>query len=120
MYYIEGGTVVTSKEDFARVLNSWLQHDERETVIGSPGTFGGRALIHVHLGAERLHLNGDTRDEGVRAYLELVRQHGTQLSWHVVANQSGKVNKVVFGKPKASIPYFYLYADDEASAPYSV
>ena len=120
MHYVEGGTFVTSKEAFARLLESWLEHDERETVIGPPGTYGGKALIHVHLGAEHFHLNGDTRDEGVREYLDLVAQHGGQLPWHVVANQAGRVNKVAFGDAKAPIRYFYLYADNEASAPYIV
>lgn len=120
MQYVEGGTVVTSKADFANVLQRWLDDPDRETVIGQPGSFGGRALILVHIGDERFHLNGDTRDVGVGEYLELVKRSGAEMSWHVIANKAGKVNKVAFGDPPAPIPYFYLYADADATAPYTV
>ncbi len=120
MHYVEAGTVVTSKQDFARLLGLWLEHEDRETVIGPPGTYGGKALVHVQLGDDRFHLNGDSRDAGVRGYLDLVRQQGADLLWHVVANKVGKVNKVAFGAPAEPISYFYLYAYDEASAPYTV
>lgn len=61
-----------------------------------------------------------TQDQGVEEYLRLVREHGPDLSWRVVANQNGTVNKVAFGDPSLPTKYFYLYASTASAAPYSV
>ncbi len=119
MHYVPAGTVVTSKERFAEVLRRWLDHAEREAVIGQPSAYSGKPLIHVHLGTQRFTLNGDSRDTGIKEYLAHAKQHASAPQWHVVASRSGKVNKVAFGTSPAPIRYFYLYADDEASAPYT-
>ena len=120
MEYIDPGTTCQSKAEFASVLQRWLEHEDREAVIGLPSTYGGKPLVRVDLDGQVFHLNGDTRDEGVKAYLDLVRRDGPDLRWHVVANQVGKVNKVAFGDPPAPVKYFYLYASQEAAAPYAV
>ena len=60
------------------MLGLWLDHAERETVIGPPGAYGGKALLHVRARDERFHLNGDSRDSGVEEYLDLVQQHGAR------------------------------------------
>jgi hypothetical protein len=120
MHYLGPGTTCHSKAQFAALLEDWLEHDDRETTIGQPSSFGGKALVHVVFGDHRFHLNGDTRDHGVRDYLDLVRREGPEPRWHVVANQAGKVNKVAFGDPPAAVKYFYLYASDDAAAPYTV
>ena len=119
MDYVPAGTECRSKSAFADVLRSWLRSDH-ETVIGQPSSYGGKPLILVDLGGQRFHLNGDTRDEGVEEYLRLVDRDGPDLPWHVIANQKGTVNAVAFGDPPAKIRYFYLYAKDEAPAPYVV
>lgn len=120
MDYIASGTQCQGKREFAQVLRDWLDSD-RETVIGEPGSFGGKPLIRITVDGHKFHLNGDSRDEGVHAYLRRVDEHGSDdLPWQVIANQKGKVNAVAFGQPPEKIPYFYLYADDEASSPYTV
>lgn len=120
MHYVPAGTTCRSKAELAQVLESWLRHEDRETTIGEPSSFGGKALVHVELAGQRFHLNGDSRDSGVQAYLDLVRQHGAELPWHVVANANGKVNKVAFGEPPTAVQYLYLYASEQAQAPYTV
>ncbi|MCU1536573.1 MAG: hypothetical protein JWP82_924 [Humibacillus sp.] len=119
MEYIDGGTTCLSKAEFVSVLQRWLEHPDRESVIGLPGGFGGQPLVHVELGGQAFHLNGDTQDKGVQAYLELVREHGPELTWHIVANSKGRMNKVAFGEPPQPLRYFYLYATQEAAAPYT-
>lgn len=113
------GTVCDSKAQLASVLTEWLDNPHDDT-IGEPSTYGGRALIHVDIDGRRFHLNGDSKEPGVRRYLDLVDLHGAGLPWHVVANQAGKVNKVAFGDPPEPIPYFYLYASEAAASPYTV
>lgn len=117
MDYIAAGTECRTKGEFAEVLRSWLRSDH-EAVVGEPSSYGGKALVWVDLDGQRFHLNGDSRDEGVEDYLRLVDRHGADLPWHVVANTHGKVNAVAFGDPPQKIRYFYLYAKDEAAAPY--
>ena len=120
MHYIEAGTTCSGKAAFARVLEVWLTHEDREATVGQPSSYAGKALVWVELGGQRYHLNGDSQDKGVREYLDLVRRDGPDLPWHVIANQSGKVNKVAFGEAPAAVKYFYLYAKDEAHAPYTL
>lgn len=117
--YVPAGRTCHGKGSFVAVLNAWLSGPHGET-IGEPSSYGGKALIHVEVGGQGFHLNGDTKAAGVRQYLDLVSTHGPALPWHVVANASGKLNKVAFGEPPTPIRYFYLYADQEASAPYTV
>ena len=119
MDYVPGGTTCHSKSELTQLLRDWLSSDH-ETVIGEPGNFGGKPLIRINLGGQRFHLNGDSRDEGVEAYLSLVEQHGDDMPWHVIANNRGKVNAVAFGEPPEKIRFFYLYADEESSSPYTV
>jgi hypothetical protein len=120
MHYIEGGTTCGGKAQFAAVLEEWLNNADREATVGQPSTFAGKPLVWVELDGQRFHLNGDTQDKGVREYLGLVRQHGSELPWHVIANTRGRINKIAFGDPPTALDYFYLYAKDEASAPYTV
>jgi hypothetical protein len=119
MDYVPGGTTCQSKAEFAKVLRDWFASDH-ETIIGEPSTFGGKALIRLDLNGQLFHLNGDTRDEGVEAYLRLVKEHGENLIWHVIANNRGTVNAVAFGEPPQKIKYFYLYADQESGSPYTI
>jgi hypothetical protein len=118
MHYIEAGRTCSSKTDFAEVLEQWIEHADRETTIGQPSTYAGKPLVWTELDGQRFYLNGDTRDAGVRKYLDLVRQTGPELPWHVIANTRGKVNKVAFGEPPTPLKHFYLYAKDEAASPY--
>lgn len=61
-----------------------------------------------------------TPSAGVARYLELVREHGPDLAWHVVAGDTGTVNKIALGPEVEIIPGLYLYTDDEFSAPASL
>lgn len=116
--YVGPGTTCDGKEEFSALLQAWLQ-GPHDATIGEPSSFGGKALIHIDVAGRRLHLNGDTKEPGVRRYLELVGAHGSDLPSHV-ANAAGKVNKVAFGDPPEPIRYFYLYADEPAASPYAL
>lgn len=119
-HYVSAGITCVSKRDFAELLRGWLAHPERQAVIGEPTTFGGKPLVRVRINDQGFHLNGDTRDTGVREYLRLVEEHGADLAWHVMANTGGRINKVALGLPPAPIKYFYLYADEASPTPYDV
>ena len=120
MEYVAGGTVCASKQEFVELLEKWISEPDRETVIGEPSTFGGKALIWIDVDGQRFQLNGDSRDAGVQTFLDLARRDGPEMPWHVVANTRNAVNKVAFGQPPKPIQYFYLYAVQSAAAPYTV
>jgi hypothetical protein len=116
---IERGHVCEDRGDFVELLRWWLETTEEQTV-GDVGTFGGKPWVHVRAGTVGCHLNADTRRAGVRRFLELVAAHGPGLEWHAIANSRGKVNRVALGPDKEKVQYFYLYADEDLTAPTSL
>ncbi len=121
VHYVPPGTTCRGKAEFAQVLRDWFDHPDRETVMGRPGSYGGKPLLAVDVDGRRFHLNADTREAGVREYLRAVAAvGGPDLPWQVIANNAGKVNKVAVGHPPRPLRYFYLYADDQAAEPYVV
>jgi hypothetical protein len=116
MSVIEERHFCEDRRDFVGLLRWWLEQTDEKT-IGEVEPFPGRPWVLVEAGSTRCHLNADTARVGVRRFLELVRQHGDDLEWRVVANQRGKVNRVALGPDAELVEKFYLYTDDEMPAP---
>jgi hypothetical protein len=55
----------------------------------------------------RLHTNR----RGVRSYLDLVKEHGPELDWHVDENRRGRIKTIHLGPERGAIPGFFLYTD---------
>lgn len=113
---IEQGHVCEDEADFTELLRWWPETSEEETV-GDVGSFGGKPWILVETGSVRCHLNADTKRAGVRRFLELRQEHGAQMTWQVIANARGRVNRVAVGPDAEKVKGFYLYTDEELPAP---
>lgn len=116
MTQVDKGHVCEDRRDFVELLRWWLETTSEPT-IGDLGSYSGRPWLRVRAGSTLCHLNADTSRAGVQRFLELVREHGGDLEWRVVANQRGKVNRVAFGPAAERVKKFYLYTDDEMPAP---
>ncbi len=110
------GHVCEDRADFVELLRWWLETTEEDTV-GDVGTFGGRPWVLVETGSVRCHLNADTKRAGVRRLLELHQQHGPQLTWQVIANARGRVNRVAVGPDAEKVKGLYLYTDEDLPSP---
>lgn len=97
-----------SRREFEAWLEAWYRSTHDPT-LEAVGTYGQRALLWVTDKNRTYRLNADTRRHGVREYLDLLHQHGQGLTWSVVANRRGAMNKVVFGPEQAPIRGFYMY-----------
>lgn len=115
---IEKGHVVTSKTELAALLRSWFR-STNEPTLGDVGKYGGSAWLYIELPSVTAVLNADTKRSAVEAYLRAVNELGEELPWQVIANQSGKVNKVVYGDG-AAVPGWYCYSLSELDAPIGV
>ena len=107
---IPRGTVVTSKSDLHRVLQSWYRETEDPT-LGDVGTFGRKRWLWLDFRdlPRRACINADTTREAVRVYLDDVARRGSEVSWRVTANRLGSMNKVVFNDDGREIAGWYCY-----------
>jgi hypothetical protein len=113
---IPQGHECADRDDFTELLRWWFETTDDPTV-GDVGSFGGKAWVHVTISGVACHLNADTGRPGVHRYLDLVREHVDGLPWFVIANARGNVNRVALGPDKEKVTKFYLYTDDNQSAP---
>ncbi len=110
------GTTVRGKQALAELLDGWLHSSDAET-IGDVGTFGGRAQVRIELADVTAVLNADTKRAAVRDYLDEVRRIGAEMSWQVVANQRGPMNKAVFRADGQPTPGWFCYLIPPLTAP---
>lgn len=104
--FIPRGTRVSGKAQLMDLLRRWLQESSAPT-IGDVGSFGGKPLIHVDLGAHQVALNADTKRVAVE---EVVRSSGPIPGpWPVVANRRGHINKVLPFPTNSPLPGWYAY-----------
>lgn len=115
MTHIDKGTAVEGKEAFVRLLREW-HAKTNEPTVGDVGTYGGSAWVYVELPGHTVVLNADTKREAVQEFLAAVDAQGTDLPWPVVANRTGKVNKVLYGEA-APAKGWYCYTLDELITP---
>jgi hypothetical protein len=111
------GTIVQSKQAFAELLDGWL-HTSKAQTIGDVGSFGGRPYVHIELGDVTAVLNADTKQAAVREYLDEVGRRGdAEAPWQVVANQRGRVNKIVFRDDGQPTPGWFCYLAEPLTTP---
>ena len=103
-----------SADEFVALLRGWLESTDDKTVGDGQG-YKGRPWVWVTIGGVRCHLNADSSRPGVDAFLRSVARDGQRFS--VIANRSGKVNRVVVGPGKQPIKKFYLYTQATLASP---
>jgi len=100
------GMRIRSKVELLDALREWLNSSDAPT-IGDTSLFHGRYWVTVEVGTRRVKIAADTTREAVRSVVVALAANPNR-SWRVVANQNGRINKVV---PTASVElgwYAYL------------
>ena len=105
--HVPRGLTVAGKSELVDLLTAWLA-ESRAPTIGDVGTFGGKAWIHVDLGAYRVDLNADTKRSAVETFVRDSRRD-PERPWPVIANRRGRINKVLFGPGKEPLPGWFAY-----------
>jgi hypothetical protein len=113
---VSRGIECASRAEFTELLRRWFDRTSEPT-IGDPGKFGGKAWVWVRLDGQRCHLNADSTRAGIGRYLQLARELGPKLPWRVVANNRGRVNKVVIEPSGEPTPGLFLYTTNALPAP---
>jgi hypothetical protein len=103
--YIPAGTTV-SLDELVPLLSGWASSSGAST-IGDVGSFGGRALVTVATPSTSFVLNADTKRAAVLNFLAVAGVGAP--NFRVVANQRGKVNRVVFHPDGRPTPGWYAY-----------
>jgi hypothetical protein len=104
------GTRVKSKSELLLLLDRWFR-ETKDITIGQLGNFGGVAWVFLDFPdlPRTARLNGDTTREAVRDYLDDVARRGAEVSWAVVANRRGAINKVAYAENELDAPGWYCY-----------
>jgi hypothetical protein len=90
---------ILDRQSFDSWLLNWYQNTNEKTV-GDIGNFGQQAFLWVEDNSTKFRLNADTKREGVKVYLDLLKENNNALNWSIVANLKGKINKVAFVENK--------------------
>ncbi len=115
---IDRGTHARTGDELLRVLGDWLDTSGDET-IGDVSRFSRAPWMSVETPLGLMDLNTDTRRSAVAAFVEHARRHGPGIELHVVANQRGRVNKVVYDQTRRPPTGWYAYLRHEAPEPQS-
>lgn len=91
--WLPKGMQLRGKRQLIEALHDWLGRPGADT-IGDTRTFHGRFWIRADVGAYRVRLAADTTRKAAQAVVDYARANPEQ-PWHVVANQNGRINKVV-------------------------
>lgn len=110
------GTTVHGKPELAHLLHQWLDASTADT-IGDIGSFGRKPWVRVELGRTTVVLHADTKRIAVKEYVEDVRRRSADVTWYVVSNRRGNVNKVLFREDKQETPGWYCYVTRPFTAP---
>ena len=97
-----------SKDELLVALRQWLRSSSAPT-IGDTKLFRGRPWITIEIGSSRVKINADTTREAVRNIVGAVGGNPNK-PWRVVANQNGRINKVVVTDSRE--PGWYAYLTD--------
>lgn len=114
--YLPKGTAAHGRAQLAELFTAWLNSSNAPT-IGDFGTFGRTAWVHIQLGEHTAVLNGDTKRHAIAEFLDDTQRRGTSAPWHVIANQNGVVNKVVFRDDGETTPGWYCYLTRPLASP---
>ncbi len=93
--WLPKGLRVNGKRELIAQLRAWLTESTAPT-IGDTRSFHGRFWISADLSGYRVRLAADTTREAVQRVVDQVSANPDR-PWQVVANQSGRINKLVVG-----------------------
>jgi hypothetical protein len=98
-----------SKRDFHSRLRTWLSTGD-DRISGKDKAVCGWPWIHVQDSGSIYNLQGDSKRDGVQAYLGRVADQGDDIPWFPVPNQqNGSPNAIAFDPDRGQIPGFYLF-----------
>lgn len=100
-------TDALSRAAFHARLEEWWMRGGR--TVGDPERHPDRAWVWVEDDLEWYFLLGETTDAGVRAYLDLVERHGTEIAWRVDDEGARSPQRVRIGPEPTWIPGFFFY-----------
>lgn len=105
--HLPQGLQVAGKAELVALLRQWLDESSAST-LGKVGTFGGQAWLSVDVGGRAVVLNADTKRSAVVVF---VREHDddSERPWRVVANNRGRINKVLPWPSAEPLPGWYAY-----------
>jgi hypothetical protein len=89
---LEKGTHFRTRDEFVAALRRWLETTDEET-IGDTERFARAPWISFESSAGIVDLNADTNR---RAVERMLGHSAADVSWHVIENRRGKINKVAF------------------------
>ncbi len=98
---------LSSKRELIEVLERWLAESHAET-IGEVGRYAGKAWISVRLSGHEIVLNADTRRDAIQHFVK-ANSARPDTPWHVVANNRGRINKVLPTSRSEECPGWYAY-----------
>lgn len=107
----ERGTHFESRARLVAALERWVNEGNDETI--GDLQFGRAPWISFDTSAGIADINADTRRDAIE---RMLRQTRDGQPWHVVANNRGKVNKVVFDQ-NDSHEGWYSYLRQPLDAP---
>ncbi|HVL40131.1 MAG TPA: hypothetical protein VM328_12140 [Fimbriimonadaceae bacterium] len=110
----ERGTHFQSRAQLVAALERWVT-DENDETIGDL-KFGRAPWISFDTSAGIADINADTRRDAIE---RMLRQTRDGQPWHVIANNRGKVNKVVFDLSD-SHEGWYSYLREPLDAPQEI
>jgi hypothetical protein len=91
--WLPKGLRVSGKRQLITILRDWL-HQSGAATIGDTSRFHGSFWVYVDVNGHRVRLAADTTREAVQRLVDEVGAH-PERPWRVVANQLGRINKVV-------------------------
>ena len=91
--WLPKGLRLRGKAHLIETLRGWLMNSAAPT-IGDTSGFHGRFWVSVEIGNHRIRLAADTTREAVQRVVDEIATHPDR-PWRVVANEQGRVNKVL-------------------------
>lgn len=109
----ERGTHFHDRSQLVEALKRWVEETDEDT-IGALA-FGRAPWLSFDTSAGLVDLNADTRRTAVERMLQHARRQPS-ATWHVIENNRGRINKVVF-HPNDTHEGWYAYLRDPLAAP---
>jgi len=91
--WIPKGLYVRGKAELLDALRQWLKSSDAPT-IGDTSRFHGAYWVTVEIDGLRIKVAADTTRGAVRKVVASLEAHPNK-GWRVVANQNGRINKVI-------------------------
>jgi hypothetical protein len=86
-------------------LRGWLSTGEK--TVADVATYGGRAALHALVAGHAVYVNADTRRDAVQELVDTAARG--PVTWQVIANRVGRLDKVTFRPGGERVPGFYCY-----------